>query len=641
MRGKRPPTAKIERVGGYLEFVTRDRRYDQQSKTGGGRSKSSETIMEENVKLTLDGFVYHPNFLEFAIGGLLGLTQEDFEDTFGGRTRKSGDDGTIREFDFQGRFLQKKNYPGTVSARRYRSIQPRPFRPSLEVTTENYGLTWQYVSPKTPASFQFNRTEVTLDPRSDDEESGLQINSMLRFETAYRFNTHNILSFTFVRNEVEEQPFELIYDSNELTFKHRLDFGPSHFHRFDSEFVLFNQKGTFDVERIRWREALRLNHSESLRSWYIFEFLDRTQGTLAGVPPIEETSYSLSGTLEHKLYDSLVSQFNVFGQRQEFGTGLNIDRYAGQASFDYRKNNRWGVLRSNYRARFQQEDRQGGAQRVEVLDERHTFRDPEFVTLIGANIETGSIRITADDRVTSFQAGRDYSVRAVGDTIEIERLPMGTIQDGQEVLIDYVFTVGGDFMLETIDQSFFLRQDFNFGLSPYYRLRKQDQTITPAGALGVTPDDITAHTAGLEYREGPLTLQAEYEDHESTINPFDAIRLNAGYTRRFDSGARGSLKARWSKFNRLPPNDRDTRFFTVEARYRHPIKRTFAIEGSVLYRNENDSLNGNEEGVDFDLALEWKVRNTDIRVTYEYGKVDDPFTNNESSALFVQIRRKF
>ncbi|MFH0980192.1 MAG: hypothetical protein V2A79_01465 [Planctomycetota bacterium] len=640
-RGQQVEPLKLTDVGGYLEFVARQREQNQESKVGAGTSKYRETILEENLRLETDGYAYHPNLMEFTLGGLFGLLQHDYFEDVGGREHTSSDDGTVLEFDLHAGFFKKKPYPGTIFARRYQAIEPRPFQSSLETITTTFGLFWQYVSEKTPTSFQLSSTEVELKPMNDEEKPGLQKNTTARFETAYRFSDHNVLSFVYNRQSVEEQPFNLKYDSDEATLSHRLNFGDLHRQRLESELNYFDQRGTFDIRRVRWRELLRLEHTDTLRSWYRFELLDRTQGSISGVPPIDERSYYLSGTLEHELYESLVSQFLVYGQRQKFDSGLNIDRFGAQASFDYRKTNPWGLLLANYRARIIREERTGNEFSAEVTDEQHTFRDPEPIVLGNANVDTGSIFITAEDKVTIYQAGRDYTVFVRGDRVEIERVPTGRILDGQIVIIDYVFHVGGNFTLDTLGQDFSIRQNFPFGLSPYYRLRWQDQTITPETATGAVPNDITAHILGTEFRWRTLRLVGEYEDHDSTITPFKAVRLTGDYTHHFKSKATGNLKARWTDISYEPPDERDVTFFTVEGRYRHPVTEHLTLEGSALYRTEDDSLSGKDQGVDVDLSLEWYVRQTEVRVTYELGNFEDDFTKNDYSTLYVQVKRRF
>jgi hypothetical protein len=624
-----------------LEYVARVRNQQQDSKVGAGSTSFKESIFEENVRLETDGSVYHPNFLEYTLAGLFGLQQLDFEQTYDGQRRTSGGDGDVYEFDFEGQFLKKKPYPGTVYARRYRSIVPRPFLSSLQTTTTNYGFVWQYVDPKTPTSLQFNSTDVLLEPLDKQEKPGRQKNDELRFETAYKFSEYNELTFTYNRRSVAEDPFALAIDSDELTLAHRLDFGDRHQHRLDSELNVFDQKGTFDVQRTRFREILRLSHSETLRSWYRLELLDRTQGSLSGVPPIGEKSTYLSGTVEHQLYESLVSQFFAFVQQQDYDSGLEVLRYGMQPGFDYRKKNPWGVLLANYNVRIQREDRNGGTLDMEVVDETRTFQDPDPITLNSPNIVVSSIFITAEDRTTTYRESSDYRLRQVGDFVEIERVPTGRIQDGQTVLVDYVFVLGGDFSLDTIAHNFNIRQNFPFGLSPYYGLRQQDQTLTPVDATGITPEDITAHTIGVEYQRGPLRMTAEYEDHDSTIVPFEAIRLSAYLTHKLNSGGTARLKARWTDVERFAPQTRETEFFTVEGRYRQTIKKALTVEGAVLYRTQQDTLSSDNQGVDVDLSLEWLYRQTEVRVTYELGRFEDDFAENRTSSLYVQVRRRF
>ena len=632
---------EFERVHGYLEYTFRQRRRNQESKVGAGSTNSKERIHEENIQLETEGFVYHPNFLEFTLAGLFGLTQQDFLERFDGRERQSGDDGDVYEFDLSAAFFKQKEYPGTVFARRHRALTPRPFQSSLETTTTHYGFVWQYVDEKMPTSVQFNDTEVLLNPLDDREDNGRQQTTEFRFDTTYKFNVNNTLSLIYEWRSEEEEPFGLSFDSSEVTLTHRLDFGERHEYRLESEFNYFNQKGTFDIERLRWREILRIMHTDSLDSWYRFELTDRTQGTLSGVPPIEERAYLTVGTVEYRLFDSVVTQFTGVVQNQEFGSGLTIRRYAAQARLEYRKKNPWGLLRASFRDRFQREKRRGGGLQLETIDERRTFRDPDPIRLSNPNVVKSSIFMTAEDRTTFYMLGRDYTFREVGDFLELERVPTGRIAEGQIVLIDYVYRVGGDLILETLGRDFSLRQDFDNGWSPYYRFRWQDQELRPKKASGVTPDDITAHLIGVEFKRGAIRLMAEYEDHDSTISPSRTKRLSIDWTHRFQNRAATTLKARWSEVHHAAPSRRTLRFMTLEGRYRHDISRGLNVEAAVMYRNQQDSLSGDDEGIDADLTLEWTVRETELRLIYEWSKFNDDYAKSDSSSLFVQLRRRF
>ena len=98
---------------------------------------------------------------------------------------------------------------------------------------------------------------------------------------------------------------------------------------------------------------------------------------------------------------------------------------------------------------------------------------------------------------------------------------------------------------------------------------------------------------------------------------------------------------RWVDIDRGGDIPRQTEFFTVEASHSQRIGNHLTLEGTVLYRTEDDSVSGSDEGVDVDLSLEWIIRETELRVTYEWGQFEDDFAENRNQMLYVQFRRRF
>ena len=117
--------------------------------------------------------------------------------------------------------------------------------------------------------------------------------------------------------------------------------------------------------------------------------------------------------------------------------------------------------------------------------------------------------------------------------------------------------------------------------------------------------------------------------------------MSADYTHRFKFGAVATIKGRWSRFEHREPVKRRTRLVTLEGLYRHPIATHLTFEGLALYRDESDTLSGDDEGIDVDLSLEWTIRQTEVRVTYELGRIEDNFAKSDNTALYVQLRRRF
>lgn len=629
---------KITDIEGEYEFLLQQRRDNQENKPGGQQRRSSELITEQNIGLNADGYIYHPNLFEFSLGGLFGLSQFSFEDNFQGRDRNNG---SVVEFNFDGTFARKKNHPGSVFARRYRAFEPRPFLSSIEQTNTSYGGMWQYLGEDFTTNIRFDHSVVDQDALGDDVSDRRRTNDQLRWDTRYSINDYSRVGLTYKHRSVDEEPFASDFDVEEVILSHQLEFGSDKQHNLDSGLRYFKQDGSFNLERIQLREMLRMKHSETLSSSHQFEWINRTQTDDIGGDSVRESSFSIDSSLRHKLYDNLVTHVGALLQTQELGASAQVDRFGARAGFDYYRNNPWGVLTANYGVNLSRVDRQGENQRITVFDESRTFLDPQPIIFSDPKIEIPSFNLTSLDELVRFQPGLDYTVTRFADQIEIRRVPTGQIADGEAVLIDFTAPTGGSFLLDTISQHFSLRQAFKSGFSPYYLLNVQRQSVSSPDADFTAPEDLTAHLLGLEYRRGGYRASVEYEDHDSSIRPFVAVRLRGDYNHHFVDGASLGLSANWTTVEFGSVEERETTFFTVGGRYRKPITKRLTAEASARYRTMEDSPNRNDTGIDMDLALEYWVRSTEVRASYEFQSFETEFTNSDSSMLLLSIRRRF
>ena len=136
-------TLEFTDFSGHVDLVVRRQERDLKSKTGTGETRSEETVFEESLSLETEGYMFHPNILEFGLAGMFGLVQEDFEDLIDGRLRETSSSGNLLEFDVHAQAFKRGTYPMSAFAQRRRGLVPRPFLPSLETITTNYGFTWQ------------------------------------------------------------------------------------------------------------------------------------------------------------------------------------------------------------------------------------------------------------------------------------------------------------------------------------------------------------------------------------------------------------------------------------------------------------------------------------------------------------------
>jgi len=643
--GNRNPARKTVTTHNHraaLEFDVRQREdtRDPVSRSG-KKERFQETIFEERLRLGFDGYVYHPTLLEFSVAAAFGLQQSRFEQDLGHRHASSGDDDDLLEFDISGILLQRKPYPTSFYARQTRSSQARPFLSSVQTETTGYGVIWRWVSDKTPIRLQFDHSEINYDPYlKAGERSGSRRETEFEAEAHYIFSKHNELTLLYENESIKEQPFNYQYDTQRVRLSHEYEFGTDHRHRLLSEVEYFDQTGSVDSEWTEWRETLTLQHTERFQTMFQTEVADRKQGMALGSQSLNETSYRLSGTLTHRLYDNFETQLNGFYQEQDFDSNLVIRRKGGTATFRYFRHIPWGVFRTEYRARIDTTENDGETQIFEVIDEARTFLDPAPIVLNDPRIELGTIRILREDRTRQYEQGIDYRLRPIANRVEIERIPTGRIQNEETVLITYRFRFGSTYNLKTVTDSLNLRMEFDGGWTPYFRYLRQRQSIKPTGSSALAPEDIRSHLVGIEYRKGTMFLSAEYEDYDSSLSPFRALRFNADYSHTFKDGSSAGAGAHWSDLVFSGGFARRTRLLTVDTRYQVPISPNLFAEASATYRNEKDSLSGDYEGIEVDLGLEWQVRKTRVTVDYRYATFKDDFAHQGSTSLFVHLRRR-
>jgi hypothetical protein len=331
----------------------------------------------------------------------------------------------------------------------------------------------------------------------------------------------------------------------------------------------------------------------------------------------------------------------LFLNSEYYDSGATLDRYGGRLSFDYRKLNPWGVLNADYSFDYELNERSGFDQTVQVIDRPGTFVDPNPIVLSDQNLVIDSIRITDQTGLTIFRNVLDYMIVTFASRVEIHRVPTGLIPNGQAVLIDFEIHNVGDFQLTSLAHRFGIRQNFHFGLAPYYRFIWQDNTVTGEDPSVAIEEDIRAHILGVEFVRDSFRAMAEYEDHWSSVSPFEQYQVGASYSHRFDFGGLARASARWTNTVWEPPTPRERTFLILAGGYQHQITRQLSFESELRYIQEDDTVGGAEDGFDLDLALEWLIRQTEFRLAYEIGRFQNDFVETDSSMLYVQLKRNF
>jgi len=183
------------------------------------------------------------------------------------------------------------------------------------------------------------------------------------------------------------------------------------------------------------------------------------------------------------------------GGGDSFQTFANID-------FDYRKKVPLGVLTAALGYGWNEQRNDPQTQQTFVIDDPRTFNDPQPIIIPRSGVIPGSLVVTDSSGLIIYRQGVDYTVRALPDRLEIDRVIGGRIASGQTVLLDYELEpLGGN---TTTTNGFYIGGRYTIergalqGVSVYARYSEQDQTIDSDTPTQIVPNSYTDVLYGIE-----------------------------------------------------------------------------------------------------------------------------------------------
>ena len=694
------PTGELELA--YDHRTSVDRSSDEEAER---EFQVSNTAWKESIHLATQGFIYHPYLLELGLGGTFGLRQFETTETSTGLadTDTEGSQratGMLTDFDLSGLALQRKDYPFSFHARRQTDLLPRQFAGSIEQETTRLGAEQRL-------RWGISETELTLDRlqtrQSETQSLDVGTPSLDVVETSFGWHTRlNLakretldwrLSHSTTQRQQESGAFDAGGLSEGLTVgagetesdeqtealvEHRWDFGARRQLHLDSYLRGLEQRGARVYKQLDWRERFAADHtpkfSPKFSTFYTWSFQDFRQGVgdeqamVAGgaaqqVTPQDQEQQQQLGRLgagfSHQLYGSLRTNGDAYASQRTFSEGAVEDELNARIYWVYRKRNPLGHLNAALGLRTVRRSETGSQTVATVIDEPVTLTGTTPQRLAHPRVVVGTVVVTDGTGLITYAEGADYRLRQQGNFTEIERVLGGAIPDPGPVLVDYQYEIGGDIETDTLGWLAGVRQDFNFGLSVYYRHESQTQTI--GGQQGdegteLVPDNIETDILGTEYRYKGLLLRAEAEDRRATVSPLKATRLRAEY--RIEPWRYLALHAGAGyTINRFPQEDdrdqdvaadgtdaaeRREDVLTLDGGLNFRALRDLTVDLSLAYTQEEDNLRGITEGVSMRARAEYRFRLWSVQVGLEHTELLQSFSSDRSDdRLFFTIKRSF
>lgn len=501
--------------------------------TGGGQGNSmhlQDHRLEESYHFDTAFAVYHPRVLVGRFGVDLGFN-EDFSS--GSDTSSGSDYGTLLEYDLNGTFFDRRDYPLNFFSRREMSQVMRKYSRNYDLDTDTYGLNLHWRNPWLPVQLGYHHTESQTD--------GLELDRRQQVDTVTFSGSHMYKDISSTRFDLYHSDDETDYGSQEETEKNKTDeYNLSNVltwgkyvrrSSLSSSYRYRDESGTSPVSSSKWRESLGWQLGKALR-WYVDYENNRDK-------PLDLKRKEEVGRtwLEHRLYDSLTTRLKYEQRTVDLDTSSE-DYFNGGLNLAYKKllpaESRIDMI---YDYTYGETKRQGEADQRFVIDEQLTMEPAGINYLAFLNGDADSLVVRSADRLTLYQEGIDYTVSQLGSRIGLELTAGSLINPGDQVSVDYFYVVDpGITFSSTGNQASFSLSLFSRRYRLYGNFYSLDQKLLDSDENlkgDLLLNDVTSWTIGAQSYRGYSIYGLEYVDYDATTDAWQSMEGYWRYSRYF------------------------------------------------------------------------------------------------------------
>jgi hypothetical protein len=500
----------------------------------GGRYRSSQAGWRSELFVMTHSYVYHPNFLSLDIGGGPVLHLEDYGNEQG-TTRASG---LLYNFTARANVLRGKPYTGSVF---YSHLNPTVSVAPGEVMTQEStrsGIDFSLQAPATPvpiqAEFVRSRTRGRSAERQvDDRTDQFDVSARRSFGGVGTTEVHYQASQQASASGSLGLPVQSsTSDHHALNLDTRLQWGDARQYDVSNLISMDRQHYAVDgrpvpaVGELRFVLDARAHHSDRLNSFGSYSFSRTSQGAIDLT--VQDASAGLNYSSANIMDVGVAVRSNA-SRSQQF--------QARSQGFDGTLRRQWdfalGSFAANYGARLDRREQVASSQQVDVLGEGLTLTGSLELTLGHPHVIAGTTVVSNATRSQVFVEGVDYRLAVIGNETRIQRLLGGRILDGEKVLVDYAYDIGGTYALNQTDQNLGLTWHVGRYASVYLRRYDSRQRLV-SGQPTFSLNDVDSKVAGatLEFpiRIG-IALTAgggyEHENRRETVTSY--VRSSADF----------------------------------------------------------------------------------------------------------------
>ena len=547
-------------------------------------------------------------------------------------------------FDLRADLLSTTLFPVNLYAQRSEDLINRTFAPTLRNTSTTYGANFSYNSPILPTTLSISHTTATQTDLFGNEEFQMDQNQ-LQLGTSFQPFTRNMVTLNYGYTGFTQNNPGLLTNNSEThtaSASHQWIIDEAGNYTLSQYLDYTQQSGSYPFSQLRLSEHFRMRFTADLES-----NLDYTLQQL-NYPTSRSTSNTVSATLTHRLYESLTTtgRFGYSMIDTSFtgdSSGASTESFSLGVGSHYTKKVYMGRLGASLALGYAQSDNSAIGEPQQVQGDVERFNDPQPIILTQPGVNPNTVAVFDATGTRQFVENLDYTVATVGDTVQINRVVGGNIPNDAVVRLNYNIDPLPGYSSRNVTFGAGLSYTFDEGvlkgLHLYARYYQVQQTITPASS-SVKPDDIRDFIFGAEYRAWKITLRVEQEIRDSSLAPFDALRMSASYTDTFNS--RTTLNINLSQnFYNYPLDHNRIALTTVDGRLQYQIARDLNAVFSGRWRFENETSGGTSNAFEQQAELRWTVRQTEFSFIVRHTSLDALGTDSESFLFQVGFTRNF
>ena len=523
---------KLTGVEGYnnLRYV-RDQFVTTQPGGGsapGVTSRQAQSEIREELFVMTHSYIYHPNLLSLDVGLGPLLQQSSFQDDTG-ETRSGG---ALYNFSGRAKFLRDKPYQGSLF---YEHLNPTLIvAPGQVMTQQNtrYGADLALTAPfvSVPTFIDFSRAHLqgrgsdrVIDDRIDQFNLRASRNFTQLGSTQFQYQASQQASLSGSPN----LPIQGTHSNNQgLSIDSRFQLGTER--QYDlTNLITFNtqayelqgQDPIADRRDGRLFFDLRGRHSSEWQSFGSFNHSSSDQGEQRSRLNSVAAGMSYNPRPEFSASAGLHADWN---QTRE----LSSSTRGADGSLRLQQALPLGVVQASYALRHDRHDQIATAAQTDIVGERLTLVGSTYVALAQQHVSAGSVVLVNTARTQTFVEGSDYVLTMVGTQTRVQRLIGGAIVDGQDVLVDYSYDVGGTYAYRQTDQTV----NLNWAVGSYFNVYFRYLDSAPRLESGVPSFPLNTVRSSLYGVRADVPLKVrldmivgaslEREDRRETVSPY-------------------------------------------------------------------------------------------------------------------------